>query len=86
MAISTMRRAVASGGAKNSGPNARAPHSHAPSSARPSRTCPPVTIHWRGMARVSGRSEVMPALLMAPASRSGRMRLVHSPGSPSKRA
>ena len=64
-AISTMRCAVASGGAKNSGPNARAPHSQASSSATPSAIRPPVTIHCRGMAWLSGRSEVISALLIA---------------------
>ena len=53
-AISTMRCAVASGGAKNSGPNGRAAHSQASSSATAEQMRPPVTIHWRGMARLSG--------------------------------
>ena len=63
-AISTMRCAVASGGAKNNGPSERAAHSQASSSATPSRIRPPVTIHCRGMARLSGRSDVMSAAVM----------------------
>ena len=65
-AISTMRCAVASGGAKNSGPKARAPHSQAASSATAKQDAAagddPLPRDRRGFP---ARSSAMSALLIA---------------------